>query len=33
MIKKILKVIWEYGVALAEAKQDKLRRSGYTMWY
>lgn len=33
MIKNTLNFIWEVLVDIAEAKQERMRRNNYKMWY
>ena len=33
MVKKMLNAIWEFLVAIAEAKQARLKQQGYSSWY
>jgi hypothetical protein len=33
MIKKIAQTIWDFLVALGEAKQARMKQQNYKMWY
>lgn len=33
MIKRFLNYIWNFLVEMGEAKQARMKRNGYSMWY
>jgi len=33
MIAKIKNAIWSFLLAIAEAKHERMKRTGYSMWY